>query len=126
MECLLIYLLTITSTVLFVFYSKYQFLDFRRIGKLGRWHTYGALMRMMVILTPYILLQITDLKHAWKDFLLAGVINLIIWDILLNLIAIKTSAFYNGEYSEIDIKLGNIKWIILFVLLITAILIRVL
>lgn len=106
----MIYLITSLFTLAFVYYSKYQFIN----GRAGKWHMYGATMRALMF-TPFLLP-----KSAFPDIVLAGVINCILFDVGINLIALHKPWNYTGTTSEWD-KLGQAKWYLYGALLILAI-----
>lgn len=116
----MIYLTTI-FTLIFIFYTKWQFSDDRGETQ-GKWHPYGLLMRLSVFIIAY-LCQLYP--SDWQDYILAGVINMIGWDVELNIIALKKEWNYEGSTSIIDLKLKKTKWIIYAVLLIAAITIKI-
>lgn len=111
--------LSVLFTLSFVFYSKWQFIDGRR----GRWHFWGAIMRALPLIIAFL---VQYLNVTWKDFLLAGSINIILWELLINKIALKTNWLHIGTTSYLDLKLGKWKWLIYSIPLITSIIIKLL
>ncbi len=109
----MIYLLSILFTIFFVYYSKYQFIN----GRAGEWHIFGMLMRMTVFI-PFFLP-----KQQLTDIFLAGVINIILFDIGINLIALKQKWNYTGTTSKFD-KLGKTKFVIYTIMLLVAIILK--
>ena len=122
---LLLYAYNITYTVLFALYTKYQFKD-EKLGwerSTGEWHKYGLAMRVMNYIGPFVgFLSIP--VTTWKDWLLCGVMILPLWDMLVNVLALQTSLFYNGSTSTLDKKFKGIKWIGYAILLIGAVIIK--
>lgn len=106
----MIYLLSIIFTLLFIVYSKYQFEEVQGTSQ-GKWHTHGMLMRISAIVTPFIMQYI---PATWQDYLLAGAINIILWEFGINKIALKQKLLYIGSSSMLDIQLGKRKWWIYF------------
>ena len=107
----MIYIITCLFTMAFVYYSKYQFIN----GRAGKWHMYGATMRMLMFL-PFLLP-----KSSIPDIVLAGVINCILFDVGINLIALNKPWYYTGSTNDIDNIVGKGKWYIYGILLILAI-----
>ena len=60
------------------------------------------------------------------DYVLAGVINILLFEIGINIIALKHSWKHVGTESEMDKRLGRIKWWIYFGLLAGAITFKIL
>lgn len=116
----MIYPLTILFTLCFVFYSKYQFEDVREGWERakGKWHPYGAVMRAL----PF---AIAFIETDWKDVVLAGVISIIIFEIGINVIALKKEWNYVGSTAKSDRMFGKYKWYGMVALLIAAVVIRV-
>jgi hypothetical protein len=96
-------------------YSKYQFKG------TSEWHPYGMLMRIFAIVAPFIMQYKSS---SWKDYFLAGAINIILWEVLINKIALKKEWLYVGTTSKLDIHLKKYKWLLYFGLLILAIIIK--
>ena len=118
----MIYLLTILSTIGWVLYSKWQFSE-QRGQSVGKWHPYGAMVRTLVITTPYI---IQTHPATWQDYILVGAINICLFDLLINKIALNKNWLYIGSTSETDIHLKKYKWYIYFGFLVASILIKIL
>lgn len=116
----MIYLLSILFTLTFVLYTKWQFSDDRGLSS-GKWHPYGMLMRALAILTPFLC---TLYPNVWKDYLLAGALNIVLWELLINKIALNTKWFHIGTTSALDVKFGRAKWYIYFTFLLLTIIIR--
>lgn len=114
----MIYILSILFTFAFVYYTKWQF----KSSRTGKWHNYGLAMRILAISSPFI----SQYFHcSWEDLVLAAVINMILWDVLINIIALKTRWDYVGSTSRLDITIGKRKWKLYFLFLITTILIKI-
>jgi hypothetical protein len=114
-----IYILSILFTIAFVYYSKWQFIN----GRAGKWHTYGFLMRALAVVTPFIMQRY---PAEWRDYLLAGTINILLWELLINKIALNVDWFHIGRTSFLDKTLGKTKWWIYTISVITALLARLL
>lgn len=113
----LIYVTPLLFMTAFVMYSKYQFEDVRNEVPKGKWHPYGAFMRFMffaaIVVEHYFPSQIGDI-------ILSGVISIVLWDILINVIALHVKPLYNGTTAKTDVFLGKIKWYSYAVLFIAA------
>ena len=112
----------ILFTLSFVLYSKWQFSDDRGLSQ-GKWHPYGAMMRILAVVTP---LVCGFVNITWEDYLLIGIINILVWEIGINVIALGVKWWYIGFTAKSDMRLGKMKWVFMGALLITGILIRVL
>ena len=117
----MIYILSIVFTLSFVMYSKYQFEELQQLSK-GKWHTWGITARILAFVIPFVMQYFNS---SWSDYVLAGVINILLFEFLINKVALKKDWFYTGTTSAIDVKYGNKKWQIYFSLLILAILIKI-
>lgn len=126
----MIYILSLLFTLAFVYYSKWQFNE--RINAIRsqhtfmsiankKWHVYGMLMRLLAIVTPFILQYYSG---TWQDYLLAGSINILAWELLINKIALSKEWFYVGKTAKTDKYLGKYKWHLAFILLIVATIIK--
>lgn len=104
----MIYLTSIAFTILFVYYSKWQFSEVRGESA-GKWHPYGMLMRMLFFVGVF---ACHFFPMSWSDYLLAGAINIFLWEILINKIALGMDLFYVGHTSKMDIALQKKKWFI--------------
>lgn len=116
----MIYILSILFTLTFVLYTRWQFSDDRGLSS-GKWHPYGMMMRALAILTPFLCTLYTN---EWKDYLVAGALNIVLWEIAINKIALGMGWFHVGTTSSLDIKLGKAKWFIYFGFLLLTLLIR--
>ena len=105
-------------TLSFVYYSKWQFAN----GKAGKWHTYGFVMRALAVATPFI---VQYYPASWQDYLLAGTINILLWELLINKIALGVHWFHIGTTSTLDKTLGKSKWIIYTIPAIIALVIKI-
>lgn len=114
----MIYLLSILFTIAFVYYSKWQFVN----GRSGKWHTYGFLMRALAIVTPFV---IQHFPSSWQDYLFAGTINILLWELLINKIALGVDWFHVGTTSTLDKTFGKSKWIIYTIPAIVALVIKI-
>lgn len=113
----MIYLVTILFTLAFVFYSKYQF-DDEKAGwekSKGLWHPYGFIMRVLLFAA---LLVFRYFPFDWWDFGICAVLSIVIWDIGINVFALKVKWNYDGTTSETDKILKDKKWYIYIVFLI--------
>lgn len=116
----MIYIVSCLFTLLFVLYSKYQFkhaLD----RKTYEWKKFGASMRAVFFISCY-LIQL--FPASWKDYLLAGSINILLFEIGINVIALDMPIFYNGTTGMLDKKLKSTKWYLMFGLLLLSIIIK--
>lgn len=117
----MIYITSILFTLAFVFYSKYQFADDKVAINSGKWHPFGMFMRGLFFVAIYIN---TLLPVVWEDFLLASSINILLFEMGINLIALNQKLFYRGYTSKLDQKLGQTKWILMFAFLLITIIIK--
>lgn len=119
----MIYLITILFTLAFVFYSKYQFEDEKAgwAAAKSKWHPFGMAMRTLLFAA---LICNWFFPFDWWDLILCGIINIILFDIGINIIALKVKWNYCGKTSAIDKNLGELKWYIYAVLLVTSILLK--
>ncbi len=116
----MIYILSIIFTLSFVYYTKWQFVD-ERGGEAGKWHPLGMVMRLLMFVTPF---AMQYFPASWQDYLLSGAINVFLWDILINKIALGVDWFYIGATSELDKKQGSRKWFIYFMLIAVSLLLK--
>lgn len=119
----LIYLTSILFTIAFAMYTKYQFEDVKAGWATAKrkWHPWGAFIRVLFfagIIAEHVY------PSGWKDILLAGVICIILWDILINVVALHVAWDYNGTTATTDKKLGKIKWFVYGGLLLAAIILK--
>lgn len=101
-------------------YSKYQFED-EKAGwsqSKGKWHPYGMIMRLLFFAG---LLLYKFFPFDYWDLLLSGVICIILWDVGINVFALRVKWDYVGKTDNIDKKVGKIKWYIYIVMLISSI-----
>jgi hypothetical protein len=117
----MIYLLSVLFTTAFILYSKWQFIDDRG-GVSGKWHPYGWIMRTLAVFTPYLMQEYGT--GTWKDYLLAGAINIAWWEIGINIIALGQKWWHIGTTAKFDIKLKSWKWFFIFAFLITSLIIK--
>ena len=118
----MIFVLSILSTFVFVVYSKWQFSDDRGDTS-GKWHPWGAALRALLFVTAYIMQKF---PASWQDYLLAGSICMLAWEIGINLIAlIKVKWNYVGTTAKTDIKFRKYHWLFYFGFLGISILIRI-
>lgn len=109
----MIYIISCLFTILFVYYSKYQFKDIKPLRN-TTWKSYGVSMRILFFIGCF-LCQLFN--STWQDYLLAGSINILLFEIGINLIALNTKIFHIGTTSEFDKTLGKYKWYVMFTLL---------
>ena len=117
----MIYILSILFTLTFVLYSKWQFSDDWGLSS-GKWHPYGMIMRILAIVSPFIC-QIYP--GTWPDYLLSGALNILLWEIGINIISLKKPWNYVGSTSKLDIELGYKKWFVYFGFLVIGIIARI-
>jgi hypothetical protein len=110
-------------TIAFAFYFKWQNKD-KQYGTSyypeasRKWHASGAIMRFLFFVTPAFS---CFFKPHIKDIALAIAICLPLYDIALNIIALNKPSFYSGSTSTYDKTLGNIKWLLYLILLVSVI-----
>ena len=80
-------------------------------------------MRALVVVASFLP---SFFPSTWQDFLLAGALNIVFWEIGINVIALKQHWLYIGTTSKLDIKFGKGKWVIYFGFLLGAILVKIL
>lgn len=115
----LVYLFTIIFSLACVFYTKYQLKDLSiPANPSGKWHIYGFIMRASFFLSLFF-------TYKWQDTVLAIVIGVWLFEIGINVVALKQAPLYVGKTSTLDKVFGKGKWIYLAVILAIAILIRV-
>lgn len=110
-----------------MFYFKWQHRDkqygasfFPEASK--KWHFFGLLMRVVVVLTP---IGLKFYPSTYSDAILALAICAPLYDIGINVFALKQPIFYPGSTSDFDKKFGKIKWVSYFVFLVCSILLKV-
>jgi hypothetical protein len=118
----MIYILSLLFTTSFILYSKWQFIDDRG-GVSGKWHPYGAIMRIIAVFTPFLMQEYGTAN--WKDYLLVGAINIAWWEIGINIIALGQKWWHIGTTAKFDIKLKSKKWILIGILLVVSVLIKI-
>ena len=111
--------LTILLTVFMVISQKYQILDLK--GKRNtKWKGWNNCTRIGIFVICY-LCQL--FPSGIKDYILAGAINIFLFEVLINVIALQMPLFYVGKSSGFD-KLGNKKWYIMLAVLAVAIFVK--
>lgn len=97
-------------TIAFVYYFKWQKIDDDG-GVSGKWHRYGAFMRLFVAIGI-----VSEHFFPSNLYLLAIVLCAcqLIYEIGINVIALHQKPFYNGTTSVLDETLGKVKWYIYF------------
>lgn len=117
------YLYNFLFSAIFAFYTKYQFQD-EKLGfahSKGLWHKYGLAMRLMIA-GAFVAAQFVS--FTWKDMYLAGSIDMPLWDILINVVALNMPWNYNGSTSKTDKLMKKGKWLFYAVNLIAAIIVK--
>lgn len=114
----MIYIVSILFTLCFVMYSKYQFEDRKPIAK-NKWHVWGLIMRGLVFL-PFIG------NISWPDLLLAISLCALLFELLINKIALNVGWFYVGGTAKFDIVFKKYKWLLMFIFLSLAIILKIL
>lgn len=102
-------------------YSKWQFSDDWGHTK-GKWHPYGLCMRVMFFVSLFI---VQFYPSDYKDYILAGAINIMLWEVAINILALKKPWYYKGVASKIDTKVGRKKWWFYFGFLAGAIIFKI-
>lgn len=118
----MIYLLSIPFIVFYVLYQKFQLKDLASKRNLI-WKHYGVIIRIWFFISAYIF---EYPKGQWQDYLIAGVLNEIIFELLINKIALKQSFWFVGSSSAWDNILGKRKWLLMGLALIITIFIKIL
>lgn len=120
---IIFYLYNFLFTLVFAMYTKYQVQDEKAgfAAAKSRWHRYGMMMRIL-LMGAFVLHLVV--KFTWKDMLLAGVIDMALWDVLINVLALNMPWWYEGQTAAIDKMLKNIKWMVYGALIIVAIIIK--
>ncbi len=102
----MIYIISLAFTLCFVCYSKWQFVQDRG-GVKDKWHPYGMAMRVIAVASPFVM---SFFPASWQDYLLAGGVNILAWDLLINKIALNARWLHVGTRATLDVKLGKKKW----------------
>lgn len=113
----MIYVLSLLFTTFFVFYTKYQLYDLWRKRNV-KWKHFGAAMRVLFFASCYVTQSLSTL--GWHHYLLAGVLNIIWFDIGINIIALKEKWNYVGLTSKADRKLRQRKWLYYCIFLVVS------
>lgn len=117
----MIYAVSIVFTLLFVFYSKWQFSSDRGETK-GKWHGWGMAMRGSIPIGCFV---VQHFPAVWQDYVLAVALSCIIWEIGINVIALGAKWYYVGVTAKTDIKFRKYHWLIYFGFMTLAILIKI-
>ena len=117
----MIYAVSIIATMFFVIYSKWQFSDDKGETS-GKWHGWGLAMRASTFVGAFIMQMFPS---SWQDYLLAGALCCVAWEIGINVIALAVKWYYVGSTSKMDIKFRKYHWLIYFGFLSIGILIRI-
>lgn len=113
----MVYLATISFTICFVIYSRFQFQE--RQGKShGKWHPWGWMMRAIFVASLLV-------RPAVDDIILSAAISILLFELLINKVALNVGWFYVGTTAWWDRKIGKKKWWIMSALLVVAISIKV-
>lgn len=117
----MIYLGSILFTLCFALYFKWQNQDeydgtFSYNKNDKKWHFYGAGMRFLFFAT--LLYYSIFPPLLIKDVILATVISMPLYDIFINIFALKKPIFYPGSSSSYDKFLGKFKWVLYLLLII--------
>lgn len=112
-----VYPLSFLFTTLFVLYQKWQFSDDRGLTQ-GKWHLYGALMRLVTFCGFFI-------NPSLEDILLAGTINILLFELLINKVALNKNWLFVGSTAVFDLKLGKYKWLIMLSFLLISLYIKI-
>ena len=119
----LIYLLITSFTFCFVMYTKYQFEDMKDTWQTAKrkWHPWGAGMRVIIVL-------IAVFQSVYSvpliDIGLAAMVNVILWDVLVNIIALKVKWNYVGFTAQTDRWTGKKRWVLYAVSLLLFIILK--
>jgi hypothetical protein len=96
---LMVYLATISFTICFVIYSKFQFQE--REGKShGKWHPWGWMMRAIFVASLLI-------RPAVDDIILSAAISILLFELLINKVALNVRWFHVGTTAWWDRKIGK-------------------
>lgn len=82
------------------------------------------IMRALAVITPYLAANYGSTD--WTDYLLIGAINIIFWEIGINIIALGQKWWHVGTTAQFDIKLKSWKWILMFILLVGSVILKIL
>lgn len=86
------------------------------------WHLWGGVQRRSV---DALLMAAAILGSAWQDVLLSTMIQLPLYDISINLLALGKPALYPGSSTEYDKRLGMLKWPMYLVFIAGAVAVKV-
>lgn len=114
-------------TITFVYYQKYQFMEVRGQNpqEASRmWHRLGMFMRF-IVLAAFLIPLWPALAPTIQDIILAGAINIFVWDMGINKIALNVSIWHLGTTAVKDKLIGKHQWKIYTVILAIAILIKI-
>ena len=118
----MIYIVSILFTLAFIMYSKYQFADFKT-NPYRKWKPYGMAMRALFFIGCF---SCFHFGNSWQDYLLAGSINILLWEWGINVIALNApSILYVGTTGKIDKAVGKYKWWAMAGLIIISIIIKI-
>lgn len=114
----MIYLFFTAFTVAFVLYTRFQLIDVKmEKGSPRRWHPFGWVMRATVVAIP-MYYALTHTFPRWQDVLLAACINILVFEVGINVIALHKDFLYNGGTAQLDKRLGKWKWVVYLLALI--------
>lgn len=113
------YIISIAFTLSFCYYSKYQFKDERNQSVVkGKWHKYGASMRILMVIIMFF-------RPELEDIFLIGAIQLPMFPVGINIIALNQSPLYVGKTSWWDKNIGMWQWPLYLIILISAIIFKI-
>jgi hypothetical protein len=87
-----------------------------------QWKIYGVGMRVLFFIGCFLSQFITS---DWQDYLLAGCLNIFLFEIGINVIALNSYIFWKGASGVIDNKIGQWKWLIMGLLIVFSSLIKI-
>jgi len=100
--------------------QKYQLIDLA-VKRNTTWKAWNNCVRVSIFILCF-LMQL--FPSGWQDYLLAGAINILFFEMAYNVIAVKMPIFFVGKSSKFD-TLGKKKWWYMFGFLIIAIFIKI-
>lgn len=112
--------LTILITFFMVMSQKYQIKDLK--GKRNTtWKTWNNFVRVGIFVICFL---VQKYPSPLTDYVLAGAINILAFELLINVVALEMPLLYVGKSSDFD-SLGKKKWLIMVVALAVAIVIKI-
>jgi uncharacterized membrane protein len=96
-----------------------------RTGRNIHWKIYAHIGFAILLVSCFIVKRF-DFLDTWQDYVVAGGIRVVSFDMGYNLIALKSKdLFYEGHSSYLDNRFGRPKWSIYFGILLITILVKI-